>query len=169
MDTQNGVVPYTVPNPPVVSTVNTSGSVSGYGSGGYVNGNYSSTGTITTPGGYSTYAIPYSVNRNTFFASYWVKQDISKMKLGIRYAALTDEQRRKLERNTGVVVAVVVKGTPAFKANLLEGDVLLKINGADIIDTPGLSGQLTALAGQSVTFDLLRGDQPRTLSVQLNP
>src|ERR1019366_2280753 len=60
MDTQSGVIPYTVANPAVVSTINTSGTVNSNGSNGYGTGNYSSTGTITTPGGYSTYAIPYS-------------------------------------------------------------------------------------------------------------
>jgi S1-C subfamily serine protease len=92
------------------------------------------TGTVTTPGGYSTYAIPDSVNRNTFFPSYWVKQDTVKMRLGIRYGPLPGEVRRHLERNTGVISQVVMKGTPAFRANILEGDVLLRIGGVDIVD-----------------------------------
>ncbi len=46
VDTLSGVVPYTVANPPVVSTVNTSGTVNTYGSGGYASGNYNSSGTI---------------------------------------------------------------------------------------------------------------------------
>jgi hypothetical protein len=71
MDIQTGVIPYTVANPPVVSTVNTSGTVNAYGSGGYASGNYSSTGTITTPGGYSTYAIPYP-SLHLFVADYKV-------------------------------------------------------------------------------------------------
>src|ERR1039458_1833571 len=122
MDTQSGVVPYTVANPSVVSTVNTSGTVNTYGSGGYGTGSYNSTGTITTPGGYSTYAIPYSVNRNTFSASYWVKENVSKLHLGVVGAPVSDDLRRKLERNTGVLIAIVMRGTPAFLANILEGD-----------------------------------------------
>jgi hypothetical protein len=169
MDTQSGVIPYSVANPAVVSTVNTSGTVNTYGSGGYGSGNYSSTGTITTPGGYSTYAIPYSVSRNTFFASYWVKQDTAKMRLGIRYSPLPDEVRRQLERNTGVIAQVVIKGTPAFRANILEGDVLLKIGGADIVDVPGFAAQLTQFAGKAVTIELIRHDQPRSIAVTLNP
>lgn len=169
MDTQSGVVPYTVANPPVVSTVNTSGTVNAYGSAGYASGTYNSTGTITTPGGYSTYAIPYSVNRNTFFASYWVKEDINKLHLGVQAVPLSDDLRRKLERNTGVVIDIVVHGTPAFKANVLEGDAVLKVNGADVVDVAGFMSQLTQLAGQRITLDILRGDQPRSISVTLNP
>lgn len=169
MDTQSGVVPYTVANPPVVSTVNTSGTVNAYGSGGYASGTYNSTGTITTPGGYSTYAIPYSVTRNTFFASYWVKEDVNKLHLGVQSVPLSDDLRRKLERNTGVMIAIVVHGTPAFTANVLEGDVVLKVNGADVVDVPGFLAQLNQLAGQKITLDILRGDQPRSISVTLNP
>jgi hypothetical protein len=169
MDTRTGVVPYTVANPPVVSTVNASGTVNAYGSGGYATGNYNSTGTITTPGGYSTYAIPYSVNRNTFYASYWVRRDVTKIQLGVQYVPLGDELRRKLERNSGVVIAIVVRGTPAFNANILEGDVVLRLNGADVVDAPGFTSQLVQLAGQTVTLDIIRGDQPRTISVALRP
>jgi len=46
VDTLSGVVPYTVANPPVVSTVNTPGTGNTYGSGGYASGNYDSSGTI---------------------------------------------------------------------------------------------------------------------------
>ena len=164
-DTNSGVIPYTVANPAQVSTVNTSGTV--YGNSG--SANYNSTSTVTSPGGYSTYAIPYSVTRNDYFASYWAKRDPNKIHLGCNYGPLPDDLRRKLERNTGVVVSIVVRGTPAFKANILEGDVLLKLNGKDVIDVQSLSAVLNELAGQQVTFDLLRNDQSRTITVTLNP
>jgi hypothetical protein len=169
MDTQSGVVPYTVANPPTVSTVNTAGTINAYGSGGYATGNYNSTGTITTPGGYSTYAIPYSVNRNTFFASYWAQLDTNKIHLGVFPAPLSDEQRRELERNTGVVIAIVVRNTPAFRANILEGDMVLKLNGTDVIDPKSFLADLNQMAGQSVTLDVIRGGQPRSIKVTLNP
>lgn len=165
MDTRSGVIPYTVANPSVVSTVNTSGTV--YGSNGN-SASYNGTGTVTTPGGYSTYNIPYSVDRNTFYASYWAKRDPSKIHLGMFFRPLDDATRHRLERNTGAQVAIVMRGTPAFNANFLEGDILLKINGQDIIDGQSLTAELPQLAGQSVTFSILRGDEPRTISVTLN-
>jgi hypothetical protein len=165
MDTRSGVVPYTVANPAVVSTVNTSGTI--YGNGG--SATYSGTGTVTTPGGYSTYAIPYSVDRNTFYASYWAKRDPNKIHLGLYYRPLDDEFRHKLERNAGLQVTAVIRGTPAFTANFLEGDVLLKLNGKDITDVQSLNSDIKQMAGQRVTFDLLRSDQPRTIALTLNP
>jgi len=168
MDTLSGVVPYSVPNPPQVSTVNTSGTVNTYGGGGYGSGTYSSTGTITTPGGYSTYNIPYNVSRNTFFASYWVKRDVTQLHLGVQTAPIGDALRTRLERNTGVVVVIVMHNTPAFAANLLEGDVVLKLNGTDVIDPPSFNAQLAQLAKQTVTLDVIRDDQPRQIKVTLN-
>lgn len=167
-DTLSAVVPYTVANPTQYATVNTTGTVNSYGSGGYATGNYNSTSTVAMPGGYSTYNIPYNVSRNDFFASYWVKQDVDKMRLGIRYVPLPDEIRKQLQRNTGVLIPIVVRGTPAFRANILEGDVLLKVNGEEVIDPPGLDRQLTRLAGQMAELSIIRGSDPLTIKVKLN-
>jgi S1-C subfamily serine protease len=43
------------------------------------------------------------------------------------------------------------------------------LNEADIADVQSFSADLMKLAGQRVTFDLLRDDQPRTIAVMLNP
>jgi len=168
-DTLSGTVPFTVANPTQYATVNTTGTVNSYGSGGYATGDYNSTSTVAMPGGYSTYNIPYNISRNDFFASYWVQQNIDKMRLGIRYVPLPDAVRTHLQRNTGVLVPIVVRGTPAFRANILEGDVILKVNGIDVIDPQGFDRQLTQLAGQSITLSIMRGDQPVEVKVTLNP
>lgn len=49
-DTLSGTLPYTVPNPPQVASVNTTGTANVYGTGGYATGNYNSTSTVTMPG-----------------------------------------------------------------------------------------------------------------------
>jgi hypothetical protein len=168
-DTLSGALPYTVANPTQYATVNTTGTVNSYGSGGYANGTYNSSSTVAMPGGYSTYSIPYNISRNDFYASFWAKRSPEKMRLGVNPAPLTDELRQRLQRNTGVFVLIVVRGTPAFRANILEGDVILKINGADVIDPQGFSDQLTQFAGQSVEISLIRGQEPVTVHVTLNP
>jgi len=145
-DTRSDVIPYTV----------TSATKPG-------------TGASTPPGGYSTFATQHSLDRDTFYASYWAKRDPNKIQLGLNYGPLSDALRQTLERNTGVQVEIVVRGTPAFNANLLEGDVLLKMNGRDIPDVSTLSSDLMHMGGQLVTFDLLRGDEHRTIAVMLNP
>ena len=154
-------------NPPVLQQP-ASGTVSSYGSGGYATGNYSGQGTIVTPGGTSTYAIPYSVSRNHVVATFWVRQDASQIRLGVNYAPLPDAVRTKLQRNTGVIAVAVVRGTPAFNANILRDDVILKIAGEDVVDVKGFDEQLTRFGGQRVEIELMRGDAPKTVSVTLN-
>jgi PDZ domain len=168
-DTVSGSVPFTVPNAPIVSTVSTSGTVNSYGSGGYATGTYSGTGTITTPGGSTTYQMPYQFDRNNYDATFWVKRDTSKIMLGINPGPLTDAQRHELQRNSGIVAAVVVNGTPAFQANILEGDILLKINDEDLIEPATMVAQTEKYAGQTVTFQILRDGQPKTIRVTLRP
>jgi S1-C subfamily serine protease len=63
----------------------------------------------------------------------------------------------------------VVHGTPAFRANILEGDVILKINDADVIDAKSFTQQLTQLSGQQVELSILRGSEPVTIRMTLAP
>jgi hypothetical protein len=168
-DTVSGSVPFTVQNAPIVSTVSTSGTVNAYGSGGYATGTYSASGTITTPGGTTTYQMPYQFDRNNYDATFWVKRDTSKIILGINPGPLSDTQKRDLQRNSGIVAAVVVNGTPAFQANILEGDILLKVNDEDFVEPATMVAQMEKYAGQKVTFQIVRDGQPRSISVALRP
>lgn len=169
MDTLTGVVPFTTTGPPQVATVNTSGTVNTYGSGGYATGTYDSTGTVTMPGATTTNYLPYSIPRNTFYASYWAKGDPQKMRLGAYWVPLSDDLRHRLQRNTGVVINIVVNGTPAFRANVLEGDVVEKINNEDVIDVSGFRDQLRRFAGQQANLTVVRGDEQKILTLTLNP
>ena len=68
----------------------------------------------------------------------------------------------------GVKVAGVTPGSPADKAGLKEGDVLVKLNGETIPDLKGYSAMLRGLQpGQSVKLTYRRGDaeQDVTLTV----
>jgi len=66
----------------------------------------------------------------------------------------------------GVKVAGVTPGSPAEKAGVREGDVLLKVDGQDVADLQGFAGILRGLApGQTVKTVLRRGGQEQTLEV----
>jgi aminopeptidase N len=66
----------------------------------------------------------------------------------------------------GVRVAGVTPGSPAEKAGVEEGDVLLKVNGQDVANLQGFSGILRSLTpGQTVKVVLRRGGQEQTLDV----
>lgn len=48
---------------------------------------------------------------------------------GVSVADLTNEMRVKLERNTVALIDVVIEDTPAFYSNVLDGDILVAIDG----------------------------------------
>ena len=122
--------------------MNTSGTVNSTGPGGYVTGTYSGQSTIMTPGGSTTHYVPYAISRNDAEASFWARQDPRGIRLGVLFEPLPDALRTRLERNTGVLTTGVIKGSPAFNANILPGDVILKIGGEDVIDFEGFGHQL---------------------------
>jgi hypothetical protein len=66
----------------------------------------------------------------------------------------------------GVKVAGVTPGSPAEKAGVKEGDVLLRVDGKDVANLQGFSGILRVLTpGQTVKVLLSRGGEQQTLDV----
>jgi hypothetical protein len=78
------------------------------------------------------------------------------------------EIRQQLERNTGVFVWIVMNDSPAFNANVLEGDVILKFNGEDVTSASDFVEKCAKLAGQKVEVEIWRNGQFKTISVQFN-
>jgi aminopeptidase N len=66
----------------------------------------------------------------------------------------------------GVKVAGVTPGSPAEKAGVKEGDVLLRLDGKEVANLQGFSDILRGLTpGQAVKVVLSRGGQEQTLDV----
>lgn len=164
--TRTGVMPYTTYNPGQVITTNSSGTASAYGTGGTAYGSYQGTATTYIPGTSNTQMIPYSVQRYDFLATYWAK--LSKIRLGVAYLNLSTEMRQRLQRNTGVVADLIIKGSPAFISNILVGDVILKINNDDVIDSSEFGKLLERFAGKQVVLTIIRGSEQKTISLRLN-
>ena len=69
---------------------------------------------------------------------------------------LSAELKQKIGSNKGVVVTAVVKGSPAFDADILRGDILKQIGNHEISD-PKMFGEATGrYAGKKVMVTLLR-------------
>jgi membrane-associated protease RseP (regulator of RpoE activity) len=122
---------------PDTSTSRTSGSVSSGGYYGTYQGTTTSTGTSYVP--YS-----YDVSRFDQTALYFVRIT-RKFKLGFAIDNLTSEMRSRLGQNHGAIVRVVYKDTPAFEANLMNGDVIVSVDGASVKDADQLDPVLAAL------------------------
>jgi len=118
---QTAVIPLYMPNS---STSFHSGTVySGGSSGSY-------TGTSTT---YGSTIIPMVTTQQRYdqTAFYFIKST-KPIKFGIAVINMSDTQRKTIGRNTGALVNYVVEDTPAFFANVMSDDVVIKYDSVDI-------------------------------------
>jgi hypothetical protein len=121
----------------------------------YVSGSFGSA-TATTYGT-STTMMPYSIQRSDFGAVYFIK---TRQRVGIIAAPLDDAIRKRIGTNSGVLVRIVVDGSPAFVADIFPGDILLSVN-SDRVQSPEQYAQLlNQYEGQTATFHLNRDGQP---------
>lgn len=148
--TESGILPLTLPDSQTSNTYS-SGSVYGSG-GGYAN--YSESSTTTTNGSTTTY-IPYNTDRYFYYASYWVKIK-TPFSFGIFSRDLSPETRRKLGRNNGRLILAVLKNGPAWDANILIGDILIKIGDIEIGGLESLEKLVKKFGGHEVQVELIR-------------
>lgn len=170
LGSQQTAVPFLQYHPGQTYTTTSSGTVNAnaWGNGGYAygTGNYYGNSTTTSPGTFSTQVVPVTIQRYQYEAGFFRK--LKPSILGILPQPLPSEIRQQLERNTGVVVGIVMNDSPAFNANILEGDVILKMNDEDVTSVTDLFEKNKKFAGQTVEIELWRNGQFKTNSVQLN-
>jgi S1-C subfamily serine protease len=71
-----------------------------------------------------------------------------------------------LQREKGVLVAAVEADSPAAQAGLVEGDVIISVDGTPITDIDDLHKYLTGnCIGQALEFTVLHGSQQRSITV----
>jgi len=85
-------------------------------------------------------------------ATYYVRLHLP---FGANFRDLTADERERLGAG-GVQIGEVVGGTPAAKANLLEGDFVLKFNRQPVLDKPSFQALLEQHMGQRVTLTIRR-------------
>jgi len=98
--------------------------------------------------------------------------------IGTRFVTLTPEVARRLKLSvkhgayikTDADENAIIRGGPADKAGLKEGDIITKVNN-EVIDENGGLGLLVAQysAGEKITLTLLRGNKEITLQATLEP
>lgn len=100
------------------------------------------------------------------FASYYVLRNIDKIKLGIILANLSQEQKIAAQRNIGVSAYVIIENTPAYFANVLPGDVIIELNGEQVIDVQDFEGKIDKIADSSknITLKIIRNGQEKLIT-----
>ena len=159
--TVSGVIPITTFSP---QTTYTSGTVNAYGSGGFATGNYN--GTSTTYNQQTTY-IPYSVQRYDQRAIFF--GPLARQGIGMRLVEITPQDAERLGTEKGVKITAVRRGSPAFEADILPGDILTLVGGRPVNDQAEAVAQLQAAYGSDVVVSLLRGGNVIAKTIHLPP
>lgn len=149
---------------PTVSTSVTHGQASAYGSGGYAHAHGSAT---TTTHGTAIAHMPYTVHRYNHLATFWAK--LKPLAFGAQFQDLTDDQRRTLQTNRGTVVRFVINGTPAFRNDILEGDIIRKINDTNVTDTHHGTELIAQNRGKPITLTIHRDGKDIQKQLTLDP
>ena len=146
---------------PTTSTTYSNGNVSATGTGGYANGTYS--GTSTTYGSQTTY-LPITLNRFDKVAAFF--GPTAKQGSGILSRGPTPDEVAHFETRHLLIVRSIRDGSPADKANILEGDTILTLNG----EQATMDAIHAAVAtGKPIAVHLIRNGQPRDVVLSLAP
>lgn len=90
--------------------------------------------------------------------------------LGVYIQPVTKELAEKfdLKKDQGALVADVIDGSPAEKAGLKRGDVIVEYNGEAVKDTHDLPRMVAATpVGDKAKLELVRGGEKKTLTVTI--
>jgi len=149
--TVSGVIPMTTFSP---QTTYSSGTVNAYGSGGYVSGTYN--GTSTTYNEQTAY-LPYSVERFDQQAIFFAP--LAREGVGLRAIEISPQEAQRLGTQKGVIITSVRRGSPAFDADILPGDILTQVGGHVVYDREGMLAQFLAAYGSDVVMTVRRGSE----------
>lgn len=127
---------------------------------------------IIAPGGGNVgigFAIPSSMARD-IMEQLVTHGEVRRGQLGVSAQDLTPELAVAfgIQDTEGAVVLQVAEGSPAERAGLQRGDVLVEFNGRPIRSADDVRNRIGLLrAGQTVQFTLVRGGKRRTVDVEL--
>ena len=130
------------------------------------------TAIFSTSGGYMGvgFAIPSDMAK-TVMDSIIKHGKVVRGWLGVSIQDLTPDIAKSLgiKQQTGALVADVVKDSPAEKAGLKRGDVIVTFDGKPVEDSTSLRNMVSAAApGKSVTFKLLREGKELSVTATLS-
>jgi serine protease Do len=127
---------------------------------------------IYSPSGGSVgiaFAIPADTVKNVV-AQLRDKGSVTRGWIGVQIQQVTPEiaDSLGLKQVTGALVAEPQPNSPAVKAGIQSGDVIVSLNGAPVHDARELAKRISAMApGTSVTVDVIHNGQQKTVTVTL--
>jgi PDZ domain-containing protein len=92
-----------------------------------------------------------------------------KLPFGATFRDLRPAEMSELGTGGGVAIGSVVDDSPASRANLLAGDIVLKCDDKAIIDRADFQSRLRAKAGRPVNLTIVRNGETLQRMVRLGP
>lgn len=136
-------------------------------------GLYSYKYTETRQGVYSVgnYIGSYNVRRYDYDIVLFISKSrdyIQNQKTGFETVSLDTSSRKRLQRNTGVVVDIVYSESSAFYANIIKDYVIIKINDKDIIDKDDYQSVYDSIQkGEVIKLTIVRNGTEQVISYKL--
>lgn len=135
---------------PTTNTSYTTANATAYGPGGPVSAYGNAT---TTTYGSSTTYIPLTVNRSDYRAIYFAK---GRFRIGAFVRSLNDLERQLLQTNQGVVVVTIVNDSPAYRADVLPGDMIIAMDGEKVPNHEAFTRMANERKGRMINLSLVR-------------
>ncbi len=130
------------------------------------------TAIFSRSGGYMGIGFAIPINLVERIANQLIeKGEVVRGYLGIMIQPLTADLAKSfdLESDRGILIAQVTKNSPADKAGLKTGDVIVNYQGRPVNDTGDFRNQVAmAQPGSKVEFDIIRDGKQRTVSVKID-
>jgi len=127
--------------------------LNGYGSNG---SSFYGTANTYSSGTYSTTVVPVTIVRQDYYAVY-LKKSWFKPILGVVREPVTAEQAKVIGTNNALLITIVMRRTPAFYADLYEGDCILEFNGQRVpVADEDFSALLDKHRGQEIELLIYR-------------
>lgn len=158
VNSSTSAMPITMP-----TSTTTYGSGTTYGPNGSAvwNGSATSYGTTTT-------YVPITVSRYEVIGVFLAKRAKPPI-LGVNSHRMTPQEQQQAGRNSGLIIQLIVKGSPAARAGMLPGDVLIRIGNVDGSEEEAFFRAVDANAGQVVEIEWVTKGKTMRKMVQLNP
>lgn len=130
----------------------------------YVN-TQSNTVNLNFQGGYA----PYTSHQRRFDQNAtFLAKSLEKKIYGIWINDLSDENKQAIGSNSGVIVEAVLDDSPAYNANILPKDIIVKINGQKIKNYEEVKGIFSNRESDVTAFTIFRNNKLFDINVNHN-
>lgn len=146
---------------PTSSTTYSNGQATVTGYGGVATGNYR--GSSTTYGTQTT-NVPISIARYDQMALFFAPTPHTG--IGLTMANIPANAVAQYGTAQGAIVKAVVRGSPAFKADVLPGDLITTINGVRVSQYSDMGSIAAQANGGPLVLGIRRGEKTVSLTIQ---